>query len=84
MLVLIKMLIQNYNNAAGRDKRKKMCYKPYWNENLSAQWKTVCKSEKKWLRFTGPNCTKRKLKEEYCVERKTFDRLNRKFKRQFH
>ena len=36
-----------------------------------------------WLPFTGANSMKRKLKEEYCIQRKTFDRLNRKYKRKF-
>ena len=31
----------------------------------------------------GANGMKRKHKEEYCIQRKTFDRLNRKYKRQF-
>jgi hypothetical protein len=54
--------------------------KPYWDENLSFQWKKVCESEKIWLRLPGANSMKRKLKEEYCIQRKTFDRLNRKYK----
>ena len=31
----------------------------------------------------GSRTNKRRLKEIYCYERKTFDRLNRKYKRQF-
>ena len=69
--------------SSRRDKRRKLRYKPYWNEHLSFQWKKVCESENICLRFTGANSMKRKLKEEYCIQWKTFDRLNRKYKRQF-
>jgi hypothetical protein len=67
--------------SSPRDNRRKLRYKPYWNENLSLQWKKVCESEKIWLRFTSANSMKRKRKEEYCIHRKPFDRLNRKYKR---
>ena len=69
--------------SSRRDNRRKLRYKPYWNKNLSFQWKKVCESENIWLRFTGANNMKHKLKKEYCIQRKTFDHLNRKYKRQF-
>lgn len=69
--------------SSRRDNRRKLRHKPYWNKNVSFQWKKNCESEKIWLRFTSVNSMKHKLKEEYCIQRKTFDRLNRKYKRQF-
>ena len=69
--------------SSRRDNHRKLRYKPYWNKNLSFQWKKVCESEKLWLRFTGANNMKHKHKKEYCIQRKTFDHLNRKYKRQF-
>ncbi|VDI80951.1 Hypothetical predicted protein, partial [Mytilus galloprovincialis] len=56
-------------------------YKPYWNDYLQNQWKKGCSLEKMWLKCTGPSRQKKSLKANYCSERKTFDRLNRKFKR---
>ncbi|VDI33576.1 Hypothetical predicted protein [Mytilus galloprovincialis] len=81
---LIKCEMDNklpiYNSSSG-NKRKKSRFKPYWNDSLAGQWSKVCETEKKWLRYTGPTSLKQKYKKEYCSERKTFDRLNRKFKR---
>jgi len=62
---------------------KRKNYKPYWNDELGNQWSKVCETEKAWLRFKGPNCRKRTLKDVYCFERKTFDKLNRKYKRKY-
>jgi hypothetical protein len=36
-----------------------------------------------WLESTGSNSQKKTLKESYCSERKSFDRLNRKYKRKY-
>ena len=36
-----------------------------------------------WLKSTGSNSQKKALKESYCSERKSFDRLNRKYKRKY-
>ena len=84
---LIKCEMDNklpiYNNRSIRDKSKKSRFKPYWNDVLAMQWDKVCETEKKWLRFNRSNCLKQKYKKEYCSERKTFDRLNRKFKRKY-
>ena len=60
-----------------------MRFKPYWNDELRNQWSIVCVSEKTWLHYTGAKRNKRNLKEAYCIERKTFDKLNRKCKRRY-
>ncbi|VDI73299.1 Hypothetical predicted protein [Mytilus galloprovincialis] len=70
----------DYNRS---NKRKKSMFKPYWNDILRDQWNKVCMSERKWLKHSGSNSEKRKLKDCYCTERKQFDRMNRKFKRRY-
>ncbi|VDI00507.1 Hypothetical predicted protein [Mytilus galloprovincialis] len=65
------------------NKRSKSFYKPYWNQTLQTQWNLSCECEKKWLKFKGPPHKKKLLKENYCTERKIFDKINRKFKRKY-
>ena len=66
-----------------KNRPKKSRYKPHWNDDLQEQWSVVRAAELEWLRC-DPNCfTKRRLKERYCLERRNFDRMNRRFKRQF-
>ena len=66
-----------------KNRPKKSRYKPYWNDDLQEQWSVVRAAELEWLRC-DPNCfMKRRLKERYCLERRNFDRMNRRFKRQF-
>ena len=70
--------LKTYNNNCGKSR-----YKPYWNDILQNQWNKVCSLEKMWLESTGSNSQKKTLKESYCSERKSFDRLNRKYKRKY-
>ncbi|CAC5403219.1 unnamed protein product [Mytilus coruscus] len=65
------------------NKRSKSFYKPYWNQTLQTQCNLSCECEKKWLKFKGPPHKKNLLKENYCTERKVFDKLNRTFKRKY-
>jgi len=58
-------------------------YKPNWNDALQAQRTLVTAAEKTWLKYKGNCSVKRSLKSKFCTERKDFDRLNRKFKRQY-
>jgi hypothetical protein len=69
---------KTYNNNCGKSR-----YKPYWNDILQNQWNKVCSLEKMWLKSTGSNSQKKTLKESYCSERKSFHRLNRKYKRKY-
>jgi hypothetical protein len=69
---------KTYNNNCGKSR-----YKPYCNDILQNQWNKVCSLERMWLKTTGSNSQKRTLKESYCSERKSFDRLNRKYKRKY-
>ncbi|CAC5415578.1 unnamed protein product [Mytilus coruscus] len=73
---LPKMKPKHDSNGYGKSR-----YKPYLNDYLQNQWKKVCSLEKLWLKCTGPIRQKKSLKANYCSERKTFDRLNRKYKR---
>ena len=70
--------IKTYNNNCGKSR-----YKPYWNDILQNQWNKVCSLEKMWLKSTGSNSQKKTHKESYCSQRKSFDRLNRKYKRKY-
>ena len=63
-------------------KRRKSLYKPHWNKELSALWNTVCEKEKVWLNCTE-HCLRRKLRTDFCEIRKTFDKTNRRYKRQY-
>ena len=54
--------------------------KKYWNEELEIQWNKACEKEKLWLKCKQNNGRKQ-LKAQYCAERRTFDKLNRRFKR---
>ena len=67
------------------DRAPKKCKshkKPYWNEALQEQWRLVCDAETVWLQNKN-TATKRRLRASYCQERRTFDRLNRKYRRAF-
>ena len=69
------------NKQSSEIKTNKMKYKKYWNDELQRQWSIVCEKERTWLKCKNNN--KKKLKGDYCAERKRFDRLNRRFKRQY-
>ncbi|XP_033731041.1 uncharacterized protein LOC117320594, partial [Pecten maximus] len=75
----IKVSCSSGNRRPGGKSRAK----PYWNTELQQQWDIVCKCEKEWLCCKHSNSNKRRLKEVYCSERSTFDRLNRKAKRRY-
>ena len=63
-----------------RKSQAKSLYKPYWNEELQIQWDVVKLCESDWLRYKGDPNHRRRLKERFCAERRTFDRLNRRHK----
>ncbi len=69
-------------NSVKKYKSKSM-YKPYWNEELQEQWDSVEKCEELWKKCTSTTNRKRQLKAAFCQERKTFDTMNRKFKRKY-
>lgn len=50
---------------------------------MDEQWNKVSVCENTWLKSKSTKQEKRILKEKFCVERKVFDRLNRKYKPQF-
>ncbi|CAH1778696.1 unnamed protein product, partial [Owenia fusiformis] len=56
--------------------------KPYWNEELQKQWNMKKESESLWLNCKE-SAKKRNLKELYCIERRHFDKLHRKYKRNY-
>ena len=62
-------------------KGRRMKCKKYWNNNLQIQWNKVCEKEKLWLKCRNNN-TRNVLKADYCAERRLFDKMNRRCKRQ--
>ena len=71
--------LKSYSNTQYSKGRKMKC-KKYWNEELELQWIKVCEKEKLWLKCKTNNVRKQ-LKAQYCAERRSFDKLNRRFKR---
>ena len=71
--------LKSFTNKPHLKGRKMKC-KNYWNEELELQWSKVCVKEKLWLKCKTNNARKQ-LKAQYCAERRTFDKLNRRFKR---
>ena len=53
--------------------KKRRFGKPWWSNNLTELWNTVCETERKWLRCTTRS-DKSKFKTEYVASRKHFDR----------
>ena len=71
-------------NVKDKHNGKKSSYKPYWNDDLKTLWDKVSYKEHRWLKCPSNDCTlSKKLKHEFCLERKKFDKLHRKYKRQF-
>ena len=64
----------------GINNKKRRSKKPWWNDALTLLWNSVCIHEKEWV-----NCKilsmKHKLKFDYCVVRKSFDREVQRSKR---
>ncbi|KAK6167441.1 hypothetical protein SNE40_021470 [Patella caerulea] len=63
-------------------KKNNRTRKPYWNDELAAQWSHARNCEKLWLQ-SNSHANKGKLKSEFCQARKCFDQLHRKVKRQY-
>ena len=68
------------NMPANKSHKSKV--KSYWNSELQFLWDQTGKCEKLWL-ANKRGVNKNKLKQEYCLIRKQFDKLNRKCKRRF-
>ncbi len=64
-------------------RRKYTPYKPYWNADLSALWKSAHEKHTIYVRFKGPNHTKNVLKRRFADARDAFDKLLRKRKRAY-
>ena len=62
-------------------KGNKLKYKKYWNDELERQWSRVRDKERIWLKCNDIN--KKRLESDNCAERKIFDKLNRRYKRQY-
>ncbi len=67
----------------GVSRPKKGLYKPYWCEELQSQWNKVENSEKESKNSKSGTVKQKHLKSVYCGVRKTFDKLNRKYKRTY-
>ena len=72
----VEKVIPKFSNVRNNPRSK---YKKYWNDELQNQWDRVCEHERLWLSCKDVN--KKRFKERFCHERRTFDKLNRKFKR---
>ncbi len=64
-------------------RHNKSLYKPYWCEEHQSQWNKVEKSEKEWKNSKSGTVKQKYLKSVYCGVRKTFDKLNRKYKSRY-
>lgn len=56
-------------------------HNPYWNKELEIQWSIVKLIEKSGTSSKGSRSQKQLLREQFCVQRRIFGRMNRKFKR---
>ena len=64
-------------------KNKRCKTKAYWNDTLSDLFNSVCVAETKWLKCKGSKQLKSKLKSDFCMQRKTFNKSLRKSKRRY-
>ena len=81
--VVKKMIIHVPKKRVPPSSRKKSRYKPYWSDDLQSAWDTVCEKERLWLRCRGSPVLKRRLRDSYNQQRKTFDKMNRCAKRKY-
>ena len=68
------------NASRSRFKRRK----PYWNNDLTEQWVKMTKAETAFLKSNGNMRIRRKLRQEFLVARKIFDKLLRKACRDYN
>ena len=87
---ILKCLLASYSTVNVLPKkrvppssRKKSRYKPYWSDDLQSACDTVCEKERLWLRCRGSPVLKRRLRDSYNQQRKTFDKMNRCAKRKY-
>ena len=73
----LKCSTRRSNNPTHKSKRK-----PYWNTMLQEQWDKTCQKEREWLKSEGAQNVRNRLKQSFCTERREFNRLLRKVKRQ--
>ena len=65
-----------------RSNKKRKPSKPWWTDDLSDLWNTLCTHEKQWLKCKDAT-RKRLLKTVFIESRKRFDRSVQKCKRQY-
>ncbi len=78
-----KHLVSKTKVISSHQSKCKSKWKPYWNDKLQEHWENASEKEKIWLDFKGGGNKKRMLKKEYCSARKCFDKLLRKYKRNY-
>ena len=74
--ILIHNHAKSFNSKGNRMRSKK-----YWNNELQLQWNKVCEKERLWPKCTN-GINRNVLKDNYCAERRPFDQMNRRYKRQ--
>ena len=74
-------LLQSKNVHPKVYKRFKRSTKPFWNDNLSSLWKTLCEKEKLFLLCSDRR--RRYLQQKFVLAQKKFDREYRKAERKY-
>ncbi len=69
-----------YGYNKGSSKRFKV-KKPYWNNHLKALWVDMCKKEKDFLRYKGPNHIKQFFRKQFADSSLLFNKELRKAER---
>ncbi|CAG2217548.1 unnamed protein product [Mytilus edulis] len=66
----------------GVNNKRRRCKKPWWSEELTELWSSVCASEKIWIKCKIQN-QKKFFRQVFVNKRKLFDKAVQKAKRQY-
>ena len=75
----MKSLLQYKNITPNSFKKSKKHAKPFWNNDLTTLWRTVCEKEKRYLRAEG--IYRAHARHHYLIAQKNFHKQYRKAKR---
>ena len=73
-----------YRFASKHSRKQYKNHKPYWNLELSNSWKTMVKAEKLFISSKQNSDLAKKLRNEYLLKRKIFDKLLRTTERKYY
>ncbi len=72
-----------YKSATvGVRNKKRRPGKPWWTDTLTNMWNDACRKETLWLKCNS-HSEKVRLKAQYCIARKSFDKEVQRSKRLF-